>query len=245
MSGLGEKFKKRREELGLTLEEVEDETKIRKHYLEALEQNRFESLPARVYAVGFVQKYARLLGLNEQEAVQEFKELAYKHTAEYEPELRIREKKERFNLAFKNILTGLIFLFIVVWIGGYLVEYMTSREIERTQPPQQPKVTEKEKVKEKERQERKTEGLNLLIKAEEPCWISATADGQEVFRGLLNKGEEKAVKAQEIIHLVLGNAGGVKVELNGEELGYLGSRGEVVKKDFTVSKMEGDNSGET
>ena len=49
---LGEILRSRRLSLGLTLEDVEEETKIRKYYLEALEENNYDLL-LPWYASGF------------------------------------------------------------------------------------------------------------------------------------------------------------------------------------------------
>lgn len=47
--------------------------KIRKDHLEALEEDRLESLPGRTYAIGFVRSYAEYLGLDSVESVERFK----------------------------------------------------------------------------------------------------------------------------------------------------------------------------
>jgi len=47
--------------------------KIRKDHLEALEEDRFDFLPGRTYAIGFVRSYADYLGLDPVEAVERFK----------------------------------------------------------------------------------------------------------------------------------------------------------------------------
>ena len=47
--------------------------KIRREHLEALEEDRFESLPGRTYAVGFVRSYAEFLGLDVPQLVERFK----------------------------------------------------------------------------------------------------------------------------------------------------------------------------
>ncbi|MDD3024595.1 MAG: helix-turn-helix domain-containing protein, partial [Syntrophomonadaceae bacterium] len=73
----GEILRKEREKLGYTLEKVEEETKIRKYYLEMMENDDFTSLPPQVYAIGFVKRYAKLLNLDENHMVSEFKLLAY------------------------------------------------------------------------------------------------------------------------------------------------------------------------
>ncbi len=61
---VGAVLRNRRLELGLTFESIAEQTKIRKAYLQALEDERFEDLPGEVYIVGFLQNYARALGLS-------------------------------------------------------------------------------------------------------------------------------------------------------------------------------------
>ena len=60
---IGPLLRERRLELKLSLNEVAAQTRIRKTYIEALEEGRFEELPGRVYVIGFLQNYARALGL--------------------------------------------------------------------------------------------------------------------------------------------------------------------------------------
>jgi transcriptional regulator with XRE-family HTH domain len=53
----------------LTLEDVERDTRISRRYIEALEEERFDVLPAPVYARGFLRSYAGYLGIDATEAV--------------------------------------------------------------------------------------------------------------------------------------------------------------------------------
>ncbi len=48
-----------------SLDLVSEQLKIRKVFLEAIEQERFESLPGGVYTVGFIRSYAAFLGLDQ------------------------------------------------------------------------------------------------------------------------------------------------------------------------------------
>lgn len=74
--GLGTRLRLRRESLGLSLEMVAKRTCIRRGYLCALEAERFEDLPALAYAVGFLRTYAGLLGLDPEQVVAEFRQVA-------------------------------------------------------------------------------------------------------------------------------------------------------------------------
>lgn len=63
MRTAGEIFKKTRLEKKLTLEEIEEKTKIKKGYLSALEEGRYQDLPSATYIQGFIKNYSRILGL--------------------------------------------------------------------------------------------------------------------------------------------------------------------------------------
>jgi curved DNA-binding protein CbpA len=60
----GESLRKAREERSITLQEIAASTKIGVRFLEYIESDRHSDLPALVYIRGFVQEYARCLGLD-------------------------------------------------------------------------------------------------------------------------------------------------------------------------------------
>ena len=61
---VGQDLCKARQRSGKTLMTVWQETKIPPHHLIAIEASRFEALPGRVYAIGFVRSYSAYLGLD-------------------------------------------------------------------------------------------------------------------------------------------------------------------------------------
>jgi cytoskeletal protein RodZ len=61
-----------REARSVSLREIADSSKISLRYLDALEQDRFDVLPAPVFARGFLREYARVVGLNPDEVVNLF-----------------------------------------------------------------------------------------------------------------------------------------------------------------------------
>jgi len=70
---LGQRLLSARQALGLSLEDVEDRTHIRRSYLEALEGGRAEVLPAEVFVKGFLRSYGDHLGLDGAGLVEEYK----------------------------------------------------------------------------------------------------------------------------------------------------------------------------
>ncbi len=72
MGELGSLLTRAREARGLTLEDAERDTRISRRYLQALESEQFEVIPAPVYARGFLRSYSQYLGLDPQEALAMF-----------------------------------------------------------------------------------------------------------------------------------------------------------------------------
>lgn len=72
MSELGTWLIRAREARGLTLEDAERDTRISRRYLQALETEQYEVIPAPVYARGFLRSYSQYLGLDPQEMLELF-----------------------------------------------------------------------------------------------------------------------------------------------------------------------------
>lgn len=66
---IGAGLKAAREHLGLTLEDVSDDTKVRPHYLTAIEDMQLAKLPSRPFVEGYLRAYVRLLGVDETRAI--------------------------------------------------------------------------------------------------------------------------------------------------------------------------------
>ena len=72
MGSFGERMRREREMRGIKLEEITESTKISRRNLLALEEEHFDRLPGGIFNKGFVRAYARFLGLDEEQAVQDF-----------------------------------------------------------------------------------------------------------------------------------------------------------------------------
>ena len=72
--------------------------------------------------------------------------------------------------------------------------------------------------------------LNLLARS----WIRLVIDGQVASEAVMEQGSEDDWEARESIVLRTGNAAGVKVTLNGEDLPFLGGPGEVIERRWNL-----------
>src|SRR5699024_9947982 len=62
--GLGTELKEAREAQGISLDTLQETTKIQKRYLQAIEEEKFHVLPGKFYARAFIKEYANAVGLD-------------------------------------------------------------------------------------------------------------------------------------------------------------------------------------
>lgn len=67
MSELGRHLKEARLQKGMSLDDVQEVTKIRKKYLEAIEAGDYKVLPGSFYVRAFIKTYAEAVGVNPDE----------------------------------------------------------------------------------------------------------------------------------------------------------------------------------
>lgn len=77
--------------------------------------------------------------------------------------------------------------------------------------------------------------LQLDITVAERSWLKVVVDGETVQEGMTRPGDTFSWQGTDQVNLTTGNGAGIEVTLNGQELGPLGGRGEVVEKIWTLS----------
>ena len=70
---LGEALKAVRHDRGLSVQDVAEKTRVRRAYLEAIEEMRLDALPSRPFTIGYIRAYATALGLDPDLATERFK----------------------------------------------------------------------------------------------------------------------------------------------------------------------------
>jgi len=70
-------------------------------------------------------------------------------------------------------------------------------------------------------------GMSVRITASQKTWVSITANGQKLFRGILQPNEARQMAGVEKAKFVIGNAGGVEITTDGRPIGPIGPNGQV------------------
>ncbi len=136
---VGQDLREARLRRGDDLATVSRVLKIRKDHLEALEEDRFEALPGRTYAVGFVRSYADYLGLDAVQCVERFKAEIAGRSDESPPPITLIDEDEHRRLPQGwKIIAGVVL--VLVLYGAYQLAESADRMLREPQtaaPPQQ------------------------------------------------------------------------------------------------------------
>lgn len=99
MKDIGNFLRERREARGISLIEAEKDSKIRKKYLQALEEGNLNLIPGKTYIIGYLRNYSKYLGIDEEninQIIQTYDNLEKKKTGLEEI------KKENIYIKTKN-----------------------------------------------------------------------------------------------------------------------------------------------
>ncbi|MEN3026502.1 MAG: RodZ domain-containing protein [Chlorobiota bacterium] len=230
MGSLGERLRARRQELGLSLYEISQTTKIRLPILQALEANELSVLPA-VYMHQFARRYGEFLNIPSEELQQlleqHFGPLGIARSEQPPRSYRrssTARRQSRFWIAQALIYGGLVGIVVAV-------VYYFFQPAEPQQQAQQGRVEEVivQPVQSVPTVDRKDTIWRLRAVARDTVWLSIVVDGRQSEQTLLQPGQEREWFVERIAMLSVGNAGGVELWRNSQRLPPLGPAGSVVR----------------
>lgn len=260
MGQLGELLKEARQNKGVSLEEVEKELRIRSKYLQALEDEDFSVMPAEVYAKGFLRNYAIYLGLDPEEVKALYKgekgrkpDLIGKAAQIPGGDVRPhafpldRTLTQPRLLAFPFLVITLAILAFAL-LGLWAFRTYLPRSVKATPEPKAtatalqprptftptPVVTPATLTPVGTPTPRVYTGVDVELVIKERAWLQVHVDGEKVFEGVFDEGTKITWHGEERVAVRCNNAGGVEVVLNGQNLGPLGRRGQVVDREWTT-----------
>ena len=112
---IGNELQKARKENGLSIEELQKKTKIRKKYLIALENNDFSEIKGDVYVKSFIKGYARAIGINPDPFIYEYEQyISNKKPDEENKDAELNNMDLNKNNYFKKIA---IIILIIIFMG--------------------------------------------------------------------------------------------------------------------------------
>jgi len=230
--GVGATLREQRLRKRLSLDEIARQTKIPERSLRAIESDDFESLPGIVFARNFVRQYASAVDLDSDSLLRILPRYDLENAPmPSAPARHIRRWDPRWNSTIATVVWTLL---AVGAAGAAYLHFsgLASSASVEAKSPEPPKIFVKKQPKPDPAPTAvaatvQIHGVNVVVKALSYSWIQLTADGRNAFVGTLKAGESQTVSAGNLVKILVGNAGGVQVSLNGKTLDPLGLAGEV------------------
>ncbi len=243
----GEWLRRQREMREISLRDIADRTKISLRYLEAMEADRFDLLPAPIFAKGFLKEYARYVGLSPDDVVNHYLSVnrPEEPAGDSKDDNKVRPKSRpvdpgptpmRRNWSYGLVLAlaGLVLLVLVAvaaWFAdrrrdadpaGSSGQSLPSMAAPLPAPsPAVPAATQPPP--------QPAAPLEVTLAFSKDCWVEAVIDGKNRFSELRVQGEALPLQAEKSIVLTLGNAGAVEIQVNGYPLDLERKEGDVVR----------------
>lgn len=274
---IGEMLREAREEQGLSLDQIQEMTKIQKRYLVAIEQDDFHALPGRFYARAFIKEYAQAVGLDPAVVLDDFDDesiaIEEEETVQYTRLDRTKRTREKGSSLLSYLPTIIV---VILVIGIIFVAYTltqkssTNSENEVDTPQENDEIIRNKDGKQKndatdeddesEDTSNKTDSTEnekesnesnrfevveageggsplstidfyhdgdeviIQLEAMEETYVQLLdANEQVIYEGSMTEGaeiDEFDVSEEEKVYFNIGNAAGLKITVNGEELEY-------------------------
>ncbi|MDF2644673.1 MAG: hypothetical protein K0Q73_478 [Paenibacillus sp.] len=139
MSDLGHILRKTRQEKKISLDDLQEVTKIRKRYLEAIEEGNYKVLPGSFYVRAFIKSYAEAVGLDPTEVLNMYQTTNPSPTVEKPVVETIRNNRTsvRNTEKLSRWASGTMFVCFILLIFG-IVYYYTYKNYKGTPADENP-----------------------------------------------------------------------------------------------------------
>lgn len=232
MKDIGNFLRERREARGISLIEVEKDLKIRKKYLQALEEGNIDAIPGKTYLIGYLRNYSKYLGIDEENVNQiiqtygnlEKQKIGLEETKEKNIYLKTKNKsmfakKKSFFPAKYVYLTSFV---LIIFMGLFLL----NRSLKEAQdfPLPSPEIENETGINVEEeaddistlveeliaseaaaiiRESVLAEKLPILkLIASDRAWLKIVSEDKIIFEGILFETEEYFWETDQALEII-------------------------------------------
>lgn len=243
---VGDILRRARMEKNLSVQDIEQATRISAQHIVAIEEERYEVLPGRIYALNFIKTYAeyveldgdRILGLLKKQSGEkvEFKETPAAPAPELDdngvPSVQVFALILILFLGligYKNFVADPVYL-----ANGDIPEVPKDLKNQTTllAKPEAKKIEPKEDNTQVAIPEPTPPQNQIVLKAIANVWIEIRdSERKTLFSRVLSSGEEYWIPLDlKGLSMTLGNAGGLQISIDGQALPLFGRTGQVIRK---------------
>ena len=243
---LGQLLVSARKSAGLTIDQLSTATNIRVSLLKEFENNNFLHAGGDTYARGHLRTIARVLNVDAEILLTNFDdEHAQAKRAIHE---QLVENSATFAIPARKKLTNKqLITYSVIGIFALLTTSVVVNSLKQSASSPKPKPIASASAAPSKNASPSaaattntySSGKGVLVKLEAPTgssWLFVSdAAGITLYSGRASQGQVFEFSSTEAVNLRIGNAGAVKVTVNGKEVPPLGVEGEVVNVSYGVN----------
>jgi cytoskeletal protein RodZ len=233
---IGGTLAKARREAGLTVTQVADRTRIRETVINAIERDDYTLCGGNFYTRGHIRSIARVSGLDPEPLIGEYDEAhggspqAIPARQAFEPEtpVRFRERRAPNWSAAMVVALVLVAIYGIVRVAVGHDEHHAKRAAApaSAKPATRPSPTAAAAPAPRK-------DVTVRVKARRASWLNVRdAKGRQLFSGIIRAGQTEQWKSKKRIRLLIGNGGGVRVTVNGKDMGSPGETGQVIRLSY-------------
>jgi cytoskeleton protein RodZ len=224
---------------GLSIEDVGAATRVRNAVIAGIEAEEFRLCGGDVYARGHIRAIARALGISPEPLIEEF-DSKFADEPITAGEVFVAERttvRERRGMNWSLAMTAGI-----VAVAGIAMASVINRGGGDTAAPTvtpsaslpTANATPSElPTPQSTGIEADASGVVVQMSFSGSSWIRVSDRDQVVFEGIERAGSVRTFRAADSLSVVVGNAGAVRLVVNGDDLGIAGKPGQVLRETFT------------
>lgn len=251
---IGETLGQARRDSGLTVKQVSERTRIRETVVRRIEQDDYSLCGGNFYARGHIRSIARMLDVDPDPLIREYDEshggapgaLAIATAFEPEQPLKFRERRTPNWSAAMAATLVLVLVYGVFQVfngedGRTPAPVAESSGTPAAPPTGAPGNGDAHALGEGPlaRPPAGADEVVVAMKATQQCWVNVRdAAGKVLFSAMIPKGQQREWRADKRLRVLIGNAAGVVLTVNGKELGVPGEDGQVLRLTFVPGSSD-------
>jgi cytoskeletal protein RodZ len=234
---IGGTLAKARQEAGLTVTQVADRTRIRETVINAIERDDYTLCGGNFYARGHIRSIARVAGIDPEPLITEYDDAhggspqAIPARQAFEPETPVRFRERRAPNWSAAMLVAIV-LIAIYGVVRVAAGHESHRSVERAAAPATSRPSAAPSHSGAVAQAPRKD-VTVRVKAKQASWLNVRdAKGKELFSGIIRQGQSEEWTSRKRIRLLIGNGGGLRLTVNGKDVGSPGTAGQVVRLSY-------------
>lgn len=214
MNGPGKALQQARKKKRYSVDRVHTVTKIKKEYIEGLENDDVSAFPAELYYKNFLKTYAQFLSLDPAEMVSLYEQAKTEQQEDLFKQVNTNTENKfiEFYKTNKQTLIYAGYGLIAVLVICIIIMLIPTKKAAVPEQENKPAVTKQEKkaaVSTPQQTEQK-----LFVKATADTWIKVIGDDKKLFENILEKDKTFEAVTKKEFNIKIGNIDGIEVYFN-------------------------------